>query len=123
LAYDFDKKYFVEINAGYNGSENFPPGKRYGFFPALSAAWVISNEKFMDNQSVFNLLKLRASHGYVGNDQIGSGRWLYMSDYVRTDGFVFGSVGSAQGGYQENRIGNTALTWEKAQKSNLGIET
>lgn len=123
VAYNYATRYYLEFNAGYNGSENFPAGKRYGFFPALSAAWVLSNESFMHNQSLFSYLKMRFSHGYVGNDQVGDGRWLYISDYARGDGFTFGSVGSAAGGYYENRIGNTAITWEKAAKTNLGIET
>ncbi|WP_157963020.1 TonB-dependent receptor [Chitinophaga deserti] len=121
--YNYDKKYYLEFNAGYNGSENFPTGKRFGFFPAASAAWMISNEDFMPKNTALSFLKLRFSHGYVGNDQIGGGRWLYMSDYSRTDGFTFGNVATGTGGYYESRIGNTAITWEKAAKTNLGIET
>lgn len=121
--YNYDKKYYLEFNAGYNGSENFPVGKRYGFFPAISAAWMISNENFMPTQTALSFLKLRFSHGYVGNDQVSNGRWLYISDFARTDGFTFGSVASGVGGYRENRIGNTAITWEKAAKTNLGMET
>lgn len=123
IAYNYATRYYLEFNAGYNGSENFPPGKRYGFFPALSAAWVLSNEQFMSGQSLFSYLKMRFSHGYVGNDQVGGDRWLYVSDYARGDGFTFGSVGTGAGGYYENRVGNTAITWEKAAKTNLGIET
>jgi TonB-dependent SusC/RagA subfamily outer membrane receptor len=123
LTYNYDKKYYLEFNAGYNGSENFPTGKRYGFFPAVSAAWMISNEDFMPKDGALSFLKARFSHGYVGNDQIGGGRWLYMSDYSRTDGFTFGNVATGVGGYYESRIGNTAITWEKASKTNLGFET
>ncbi|MGX5819624.1 SusC/RagA family TonB-linked outer membrane protein [Chitinophaga lutea] len=123
VAYNYDKRYYLEFNAGYNGSENFPPGKRYGFFPAVSAAWMISDESFMPKQAAMSFLKLRMSHGYVGNDQIGSARWLYISDFSRGDGFTFGNVASGVGGYYENRIGNTAITWEKAAKSDIGIET
>lgn len=123
IAYNYATKYYLEFNAGYNGSENFPPGKRYGFFPALSAAWVLSNENFMKDQSLFSFLKMRFSHGYVGNDQVGGERWLYVSDYARGSGFTFGSVASGTSGYYENRVGNTAITWEKAAKTNLGIET
>ncbi|WP_300601641.1 TonB-dependent receptor [Niabella sp.] len=123
VAYNYDKKYYLEFNAGYNGSENFPPGKRYGFFPALSGAWVISNEPFMHSGGALSFLKMRFSHGYVGNDMVGSGRWLYISDYARGGGFTFGNPGSGNDGYVENRIGNTAITWEKAAKTNLGIET
>jgi TonB-linked SusC/RagA family outer membrane protein len=123
VSYNYDKKYYLEFNAGYNGSENFPPGKRYGFFPAVSAAWMVSNENFMAKEAALSYLKLRFSHGYVGNDQIGSSRWLYISDFSRGDGFTFGSVAAGVGGYYENRIGNTAITWEKAAKTDLGVET
>ncbi len=123
VTYNYDKRYYLEFNAGYNGSENFPVGKRYGFFPAASAAWMISSEDFMPKDGALSFLKLRFSHGYVGNDQIGGGRWLYMSDFSRTDGFTFGSVATGVGGYYESRIGNTAITWEKAAKTNLGFET
>ncbi|WP_157986545.1 SusC/RagA family TonB-linked outer membrane protein [Chitinophaga alhagiae] len=123
VSYNYDKKYYLEFNAGYNGSENFPLGRRYGFFPAVSGAWMISSEPFMPQNAALSFLKLRASHGYVGNDQIGSGRWLYISDFSRGDGFTFGSVAAGVGGYYENRIGNTAITWEKAAKTDIGIET
>ncbi|QJB34540.1 TonB-dependent receptor [Chitinophaga oryzae] len=123
LTYNYDKKYYLEFNAGYNGSENFPPGRRYGFFPAVSAAWMVSNERFMPKDGALSYLKLRFSHGYVGNDLVGNGRWLYISDFAKTGGFTFGSVASGVGGYVENRIGNTAITWEKASKTDLGIET
>jgi len=123
-AYNYKSKYFVEFNAGYNGSENFPPGKRYGFFPALSGAWVISNEDFYSKESKVNLLKLRFSHGYVGNDQIGgANRWLFISDYRPSGGYVFGNTPNWRDGYIENRVGNSEITWEKAAKTNLGIET
>ncbi len=123
VAYNYNKKYYLEFNAGYNGSENFPVGNRYGFFPAASAAWMISNENFMPKSAALSFLKLRFSHGYVGNDQIGFARWLYISDFSRGDGFTFGSVASGVGGYYENRIGNTAITWEKAAKTDIGLET
>jgi TonB-linked SusC/RagA family outer membrane protein len=123
MGYDFRKKYFLEFNAGYNGSENFPPDKRYGFFPAVSGGWVISEEDFMGEGNTLSLLKLRASHGLVGNDQIGGNRWLFMSDYKPQGGNVFGSTPNWADGYVENRVGNTAITWERAAKTNVGIET
>src|SRR5690606_18982139 len=123
-AYSYKNKYFVEFNAGYNGSENFPPGKRYGFFPAFSGAWILSKERFFNPSSFINLLKVKLSHGYVGNDQIGdSNRWLFISDYRPSGGFTFGNTPNWQGGYIENRVGNTDITWEKAAKTNLGLET
>ena len=78
LTYGYMDKYFAEINAGYNGSENFAPGHRFGFFPAFSAGWVASSEKFF-RPAFINYLKLRASYGLVGNDKIGGDRFLYQT--------------------------------------------
>lgn len=72
--YDYAQRYFIEFNAGYNGSENFPKGKRMGFFPAISLGWLVSGESFWKDNLVSNL-KLRFSHGEVGNDQIGGDRF------------------------------------------------
>ena len=68
INYNFDNRYMVDFNVGYNGSENFAPGHRYGIFPAFSAGWILSEEKFMKNQSFINYLKIRGSYGIVGND-------------------------------------------------------
>lgn len=122
VAYDYAKKYFLEFNTGFNGSENFPPGARYGFFPAVSAGWLLSEEPWMQDWKALNFLKLRASHGYVGNDLINGGRWMFISDYKPKDGYVFGSTPGWVEGYGENRVGNTAITWERAAKSNFGLE-
>lgn len=122
VAYNYDARYFAEFNMGYNGSENFPKGKRYGFFPAVSAGWVISGESWYDIKTM-NYLKLRGSFGYVGNDNIGGSRWLFISDYSRGGGFDFGTTPTTAGGYNVNRTGNPNITWEKAQKSNIGLET
>jgi TonB-linked SusC/RagA family outer membrane protein len=122
FAYNYDSKYFAEFNMGYNGSENFPKGKRYGFFPAVSAGWVISSESWYGTKTM-NYLKLRGSFGYVGNDNIGSSRWLFISDYNRIGGFEFGTNPQNNGGYNVNRTGNPNVTWERAQKSNIGLET
>jgi hypothetical protein len=69
LTYDYLSKYMIEFNMGYNGSENFAPGKRYGFFPAGSIGWVMTEEPFMEEiKNYVSYLKLRASYGVVGND-------------------------------------------------------
>lgn len=70
LTYAYKNRYLVDFNAGYNGSENFAPKKRYGFFPAGSVGWIVSEENFMKNQQTVDFLKLRASFGLVGNDQV-----------------------------------------------------
>ena len=71
VTYGFDKRYLIEANFGYNGSENFAPGKRFGFFPSIAGGWVISNEPFWKGiKDKVNLFKVRASYGLVGNDVI-----------------------------------------------------
>ncbi|WP_353722004.1 SusC/RagA family TonB-linked outer membrane protein [Dyadobacter sp. 676] len=83
--YAYDERYLAEVNMGYNGSEQFAPGHRYGFFPAFSAGWVISNERFLKNNRYITNLKLRASYGKVGNDKMGTARFLYQSDITLGD--------------------------------------
>ena len=75
--YDYDRRYFAEVNVGYNGSEQFSPDKRFGLFPAASFGWLITNEGFLQDNPVLTNLKLRASWGKVGNDAVGSARFLY----------------------------------------------
>lgn len=119
--YSYDYRYLIEFNAGYNGSEQFQRDQRFGFFPAISAGWVISNEKFMKSQQIISNLKLRASYGKVGNDKIGSERFLYMDNLSVVNGGFSGSLG--QGKYiNENLLGNPLITWETAFKQNYGIE-
>lgn len=122
--YGYKGKYLGEVNIGYNGSENFAPGHRFGFFPAFSLGWVASEESFF-NVSFIDYLKLRASYGLVGNDQIGGDRFLYLSLWESADDAEFGYPNSsgAGGGTKEKRTGNEVLTWEKAKKYNFGFDT
>jgi TonB-linked SusC/RagA family outer membrane protein len=122
FSYSFRSRYFIEFNGGYNGSENFPPDKRYGFFPAVSAAWVISDESFLKENRLVNYLKVRGSYGIAGNDRIGGDRFLYISDFVGGGGYNFGVNPQFRGGYLENRVGNEFVTWERSRKSNLGFD-
>ena len=81
VTYDWNNRYMAEVNFGYNGSENFAPGKRFGSFPAGSVGWVVSDEPFFKPiKKVVSFLKLRASWGLVGNDKIGGSRFMYMAD-------------------------------------------
>lgn len=126
VTYDYMTKYLFEFNAGYNGSENFAPGKtRYGFFPAVSVGWIISQEKFMRSQKVFDYLKVRATFGMVGNDNMATNRYLYLpSAYLlKKAGYNFG-VDVTEKSFMavEGRIGNPSVTWEKALKQNYGVE-
>lgn len=85
VTYGYDKKYLAEVNIGFNGSENFPKGQRMGFFPAVALGWVVSNEGFLKDNSVLTWLKLRASYGRVGSDQIRSTRFAYLSTLKDAD--------------------------------------
>ena len=131
--YNYADRYFLEANLGYNGSENFPPGRRYGLFPAFSAGWVLSEEPWLNMPDAIKILKIRGSYGVVGNDQIGGQRFLYMSDFgpgggwsgIFSGGYYFGTTNGGTvtaGGYNETRVGNMYVTWEKAKKTNVGFD-
>jgi TonB-linked SusC/RagA family outer membrane protein len=116
--YAYDNRYLVEFNFGYNGSEQFAPTKRFGFFPAVSAGWVVSNEAFLKGSNVVTNLKLRASYGKVGNDKMGGSRFLYLSD-ITVGGGPLPSLG---GGINQGLLANPMITWETAKKQNYGID-
>ncbi|MFI3280789.1 MAG: TonB-dependent receptor [Rikenellaceae bacterium] len=125
VTYNYDRKYLAEFNVGYNGSENFAPDLRYGLFPAGSAGWVVSEEKFMKSQNVIDYLKFRASYGLVGNDNLGSNRFLYLADgwEYTTGAYNFGTTSSSYyGGAEATKMGNYDVTWETAAKQNYGVE-
>lgn len=125
LSYTFDRRYISEFNFGYNGSENFAKGKRFGFFPSVAIGWLISEESFMRNlQEDITKLKLRASVGSVGNDNIGGRRFAYITTInSNSSGYHFGYTDSNYyTGIQEGEVGVSDLTWEKAFKMNIGLE-
>lgn len=122
--YGYKNKYLVDVNIGYNGSENFAPGKtRYGVFPSASAGWVISEEGFMRRQNVISYLKLRASWGRVGNDMSNS-RFMYMpSVWTQNGSYSFGvNNPNSMEAYGEGTLGNPGVTWETADKQNYGLD-
>lgn len=124
ISYSYDKKYFIEANLGFNGSENFPKGQRMGFFPSVAVGWIASNEKFLEDSDVVTWLKIRGSVGQVGSDQIGSTRFAYLSTISGAQGYYGFGQNYDQGvvGLQEDQIGSEDITWEVATKYNLGIE-
>jgi TonB-linked SusC/RagA family outer membrane protein len=126
ITYDYKSKYLLDVNMGYNGSENFAPGRRFGLFPAVSVGWVMSEEKFMkDHVAFIEYLKIRGSYGIVGNDRMGSSRFLYLPDsyFTNSGGYSFGvNVPQNQIGAAEGKVGNPLVTWEKSRKKNLGLE-
>lgn len=137
ITYNYNRKYFAEFNAAYNGSEQFAIGKQYGFFPAVSAGWTLSNENFLKDISWISNLKIRGSYGVVGNDKLNS-RFLFLNNYsvitggISTDpaysrpgtGVQFGLPTSLVN-YQvvvPTSFGNPDVTWEKGTKRNIGFE-
>ena len=123
--YDYKTKYLAEINLGYNGSENFAPGKRFGLFPSVSGGWVVTEEDFMKRFKFLSFLKLRASYGVVGNDRQGSNRFLYLpnSYSANSGGYNFGSDNPQnQIIASEIKVGNPYVIWEKAKKQDYGID-
>lgn len=124
--YDYNTRYLLDVNMGYNGSENFAPGKRFGLFPAFSVGWIMSEEKFMKPVKNFmDYLKVRVSYGIVGNDRVSdNSRFLYLPDVYNAanGGFFFGSGSSITTGANEAKKGNPNVTWETAAKQNYGVD-
>lgn len=121
--YAYDERYFSEFNFGYNGSENFNPDKRYGFFPSFGIGWVISNEHFFDPlKKVLQFMKLRATWGKVGNAKITGRRFAYLPTVDSVTGYTFGD--SQKVSYSGLAIGDEGVdvSWETAQKFNLGLD-
>lgn len=126
LTYAYDKRYLIEANIGFNGSENFAKGKRMGVFPAVAIGWVASEESFLRNSEVLTWFKIRASVGQVGNDQIPSTRFIYLAT-INSGANGYGNLGvnfdQGAGGIGEGRMANQDVTWEVSTKYNVGIET
>lgn len=136
VTYDYKTKYLAEFNIGHNGSENFAPGNRFGTFPAGSVGYILSEEEFFPKSKYLTYLKLRASVGLVGNDNMSSNRFLYLPDayavndtewlektYNDANGYIFGLTNTAyQMAARETRLGNPSVTWETALKQNYGLD-
>ena len=131
-SYGYDNRYLVEASFGLTGSENFAKGYRYGIFPAVGAAWYISNEAFMEGtEDIINKLKLRVSYGLTGNDNVGGSRFPYRGTMNTSDagydfGFATGAAGgpsNSQGsGIVEGTFAAPYLSWEIEEKKNIGID-
>ncbi len=123
--YSYMDKYFVEGNFGYNGSENFSPGKQYGFFPSIALGYLISNESYFEPfRKTINNLKIKGSYGIIGNDKIGGDRRFAFNSEMQSYGwYTFGEMGQTGiTGIATGYPGNSNVSWEKAKKFNLGIE-
>ncbi len=134
VTYDYDTRYLIDFNIGYNGSENFAEGKRYGTFPSFSVGWIPSSEKFWEPiKPIIGYMKLRGSWGKVGNDNTNGARFLYlpgtwqfytgsMTSNPQNRGANFGTRGNWLQAVKELTAGNPDVTWETATKINLGVD-
>ena len=134
VTYDYLSRYMIDFNIGYNGSENFAEGKRYGTFPSFSVGWIPSSEKFWEPvKDVISYLKIRGSWGKVGNDNTNSARFLYlpgmwqfyqgsMTVNPQERGANFGTSGNWLQAVKEMTTGNPNVTWETASKFNIGLD-
>ena len=134
VTYDYDTRYLLDLNIGYNGSENFAPGNRYGLFPSVSVGWIPSQEKWWEPiKDYFGYFKIRASYGLVGNDSTNGARFLYLPGTwqfysgrptwnPQTNGANFGTSGNWLQAVKELTAGNPGVTWEKATKINVGVD-
>ena len=135
IQYDYAMKYIIDLSSGYNGSENFIQGRRYGFFPSASVGWTLTEENFMKDQTIVDFLKLKYSYGIVGDDG-DVGRFLYLpasythnmpargSTTAMGSGTAFGFRGEAQAkpNVRESSLGNPNISWAKSRKQNVGFE-
>ena len=122
FTYAFQDKYMAEFNWGYTGSENFQPGRQFGFFPSISGAWVPSSYQWTkDKMPWLNYFKVRASYGLVGNARITDKRFPYLTS-INVNGSATTNWKYTKGGIWENSIGADNLEWEKAKKFDVGLE-
>jgi TonB-linked SusC/RagA family outer membrane protein len=126
IGYDFERRYLLEVSAGYNGSDRFPKGKRYGLFPAVSVGWNLGEENFFKNNITFiELFKFRASYGLTGSDDVGGNQYIYIQNYIRNNStnnnYSIGETPRAVTGITEGTLGNN-VTWEKQREWNIGVD-
>ena len=124
LSYNYKQRYFADAIATYSGSQNFMPGKRFGWFPAIAAGWIVSEENFLKGNKVLEYFKIRGSYGIVGNEAVGASRRFAFNNYFTRGGtqYFFGTGFSAVPNTEQLDLANPNLTWEKAIKSSVGFD-
>lgn len=118
LAYNYQEKYLLDLQARVDGSSTFPKGSQYGFFPSVSAAWRVSKENWFPQNNILNDLKLRASYGVLGNDNVS--QFQYFNNYSFANNYVSGT--SITPGLDLTKLANPNITWEEAEKMDIGID-
>ncbi|MFT3903058.1 MAG: SusC/RagA family TonB-linked outer membrane protein [Niabella sp.] len=121
FSYDYDNRYMFDMSASYNGSTDFAPSNRFGFFPSVGLGWVISNEDFLRSNATVDYLKLRGSWGKIGNDNENY-RFLYQQWATTGGSWLLGSGNSSMGGRKEGSIANTDFSWEEKTVLNIGLD-
>ncbi|MDR0574009.1 MAG: TonB-dependent receptor [Tannerella sp.] len=131
FTYGFNDRYFLEGNFGYNGSENFSPGRRFGFFPSIALGWIVSDENFFGGLTgIINKLKIRGSYGLVGNDNIGLDdnndniRFIYHDSFDMNvnNAYALGQQSTTKTGARISNYGSPNVSWEKSHKLDIGLE-
>ncbi len=132
ITYNYDSRYFLDINGAYNGSEKFGQGFRFDLFPSVAGGWTMSNEAFMENADWLDNFKIRGSYGLVGDDNF-NGRFRYQDQWESggTNGSAFlvpSTFAGNSGGrspytfFRQSVVGNPNLQWETATKYNVGVD-
>jgi TonB-linked SusC/RagA family outer membrane protein len=128
FTYGYDSRYFTEFNFGYNGSEKFDKNHRWGFFPSFGLGWAVNNEAFWTDEmkAIVSKLKIRGTYGLVGNDDIGTTRFFYLSDVTIGNGVGYQTGydfnGTNRAGVLINNYPNPLIGWETSYKTNIGLE-
>jgi len=123
IHYSHKDKYVAELGFSYSGSDNYKKGNRFGFYPAISGAWILSKEDFLKNNQQIDFLKIRASLGESGYDYFSGGRYLYEQYYQYRGSYPTGNSSPIwHGGISQAYIANPDIFAEKSIKYNLGID-
>lgn len=120
--YDFQEKYLLNVTFRGDGSSRFAPDKRWGYFPSVSAGWVVTRENFMQDVHWLDFLKIRGSWGQVGNQNVDAYQFLSPISFANA-GYIFGPVEgvNTQGAYP-SRIANPNVKWETSEQTNIGFD-
>ncbi|MCS3736713.1 SusC/RagA family TonB-linked outer membrane protein [Mucilaginibacter dorajii] len=121
VTYDYSQKYIVNLSAAYNGSADYAPGHRYGFFPAVGLGWIASKEDFLKDNLAINFLKVRASYGTTGNINEAF-RFLNEQYAVGANGYIVGTANTYKNGMTEGAFANLNSSWEKKTTLNIGVD-
>ncbi len=122
ISYSYLNKYFADLVMGYNGSQHYDKGKRFGFFPALALGWLVSEEEGFHNSKI-DLLKIRASIGLTGSDYVEDAyKFMYSQVYMWGNGYYLRNDNSSVGGIYEGMPAYPNAKWENSLKANLGLD-